>query len=238
MRKVIASVALGPCEQQYDIARMTWLPYAQLHGFEIEVLTEHDPLTTRAERKALKLGHLRRLLQQSDFVLWLDSDVLILRQDICITGALFQDDVHGVVLEQYTERFNPNTGVWVWRNHPRAFELLDALESVVLPEGYLWVDQARLMSVLGWQLQPWPHGVKPVHPSPFLQHTGWLSPEWNPISSTPEARFRHYAGMLPEQRREAMLDAVADMVRTGMASTEGAPAALLMEIDQRIAHRR
>jgi hypothetical protein len=201
-----------------SLAEPTWKAFALLHGWEVRALREHPAgSVSREEAKAFKLTAIEQALREANLVLWLDADAMIVDPSVDIAGFLYATDFQGLVLEHFATRFNPNTGVWLLRSEPETFRFLDAVRAAVVPERYVWVDQARVMKALGWQLEPMPHGVKPVHPSQFLARTGWLAPEWNVISEkqminlNAPTRIRHFAGR--PQRREHMAEQLSELVR-------------------------
>jgi hypothetical protein len=224
LRKTIVSCGLGASSDGLALAQPTWHAFAALHGWQVAALDRPQYAGNRQEAKSTKLSLIREALANADVVLWLDADAMIIDPSVDIVGSFYEGDFQAFALEHFSNRFNPNTGVWLLRNREETWRFLEAVEAVQLPERYVWEDQARVMATLGWQLVPMPHGVKPVHPSPYLARTGWLSPEWNVISPEHQmlnstVRIRHFAGQA-NARRPMMLQQLAELVRRSTVSIE------------------
>ena len=133
------------------------------------------------QAKWMKLSLLRDALTRFPLVLWLDADVLLVRTDEDVAGHLHPDHFQALVLEQvpFEHRINPNTGVWLMRSCPTAFEFLDAVRTAG-PQPGPWADQGAVLTALGWDRGDdsyrW---ARPGHGSKFLARSSWLPPSWN-----------------------------------------------------------
>lgn len=165
----------------------TFQRFADQHNYEVHVevlptdcLTRKSPVAKAARWQ--KMGLLRRLLQNNDVAVWFDADILICRGDEDIATHLGPDDFQGMVLHSVPaeNRTNPNTGVWVMRQSQAAFDFLDTVESIGMPEGR-WADQGAVMRALGWKLGDENyHGARiPENGSHFINDTAWLPSGWN-----------------------------------------------------------
>jgi hypothetical protein len=109
------------------------------------------------------------------------ADVLVARTDDDVTAHLHPDHFQALALEQVPaeHRVNPNTGVWLMRSCPSAFDFLDAVEAAGTQPGP-WADQGAVLAALGWN-----RGDERYHwsgPGPgtrFLAGTSWLPSGWN-----------------------------------------------------------
>lgn len=131
--------------------------------------------------KWAKITLLRAALERYDLALWLDADVLVLRDDEDVVAHLHPDAFQGLVLEQvpYEHRLNPNTGVWLLRAGPAATALLDAVEAAG-PQPGPWADQGAVLLTLGWNRgDERYHWARPGRGTPFLDGTSWLPTGWN-----------------------------------------------------------
>ena len=131
--------------------------------------------------KWAKIDLLRRALTRYPLAVWLDADVLIVRDDEDIASHLHPDHFHALVMEQvpHEHRVNPNTGVWVMRSCPTAFRFLDAVQAAG-PQPGPWADQGAVLAVLGWDRGDQQHWwARPGGGSRYLSATSWLPPGWN-----------------------------------------------------------
>jgi hypothetical protein len=169
----------------HDLALPGFTRYAERWGWEVVVEDlAHDgsDATPDAQRaKWAKLGLLRQALQRYPLALWLDADVLLLRDDEDVTAHLHPAHFQALALEQVPSehRINPNTGVWLLRSCPQAFAFLEAVESLG-PQPGPWADQGSVLAALGWdrgdEQYRW---ARPGPGSAFLSGTSWLPPSWN-----------------------------------------------------------
>src|SRR3954462_15871062 len=131
--------------------------------------------------KWAKIGLLRSALERAPLAMWVDADVLILRDDEDVSGHLHPAAFQALALEQVPaeHRVNPNTGVWLLRSCPDAFAFLDAVECAG-PQPGPWADQAAVMAVLGWDRgDERYHWARPGRGSSYLAGTSWLPVSWN-----------------------------------------------------------
>ncbi|WP_092623252.1 hypothetical protein [Jiangella sp. DSM 45060] len=159
--------------------------YAARWGFDLRAErlpadgTAADAAAQRA--KWAKIALLRAALKRHALALWLDADVLVLRDDEDITTHLHPDAFQALALEQvpHEHRLNPNTGVWLLRSGPAATALLDAVEAAG-PQPGPWADQGAVLLALGWNRgDERYHWARPGRGTTFLDGTSWLPPSWN-----------------------------------------------------------
>ena len=175
---------------------------------------------------------LRKALASFPLALWVDADVLLVRDDEDPAVHLHPDCFQALAMEQvpHEHRVNPNTGVWLLRSCPSAFEFLDAVEAAG-PQIGPWADQGAVLAALGWdrgdEMYRW---AKPGPGNRFTQATSWLPPGWNqpylpdridaelfngstasyvgrPDVASPHAL--HFMGMTPAARHRAMATVVS-----------------------------
>lgn len=133
------------------------------------------------QAKWAKTRLLRAALAQHPFALWLDADVLLLRDDDDVRAHLHPQDFQALVLEQVPaeHRVNPNTGVWLLRSCPRALHFLDAVDRAGQQPGP-WADQGAVLAALGWDRgDDRYHWARPGPGNEFGGRTSWLPPGWN-----------------------------------------------------------
>jgi hypothetical protein len=223
-------------EVLYDLALPTFRRYAQRWGYDVSVADlAVDGLGTDAgarQAKWAKLGLVRRALARYRSVLWLDADVLLLRDDEDVAVHVRPGDFQGLVLEEVPaeRRVNPNTGVWLLRSGPAATAFLDAVE-VAGPQPGPWADQGAVLTALGWDRGDESyHGARQGPPNAFTAGTSWLPIGWNqpyqghraaadasgsaadsyrdrPAVAAPNAL--HFMGMSPRARHRSMREVLA-----------------------------
>jgi hypothetical protein len=179
------------------------------------------------QAKWAKLNLLRIALRSHAYALWLDADVLLLRQDDDIREHLHPGSFQALVIEQVPaeHRVNPNTGVWLLRSCPGAFAFLDAVETCGLQPGP-WADQGAVLAAMNWdrgdEQYRW---ARPGPGNAFSRNTSWLPPGWNQPylgpraeselfngtaasyvgrPNVPEPHALHFMGMLPAARYRQM----------------------------------
>lgn len=188
IKKVLVTAAgpnMMPVLQNHSLP--TFKKFADKQGYDIRVtelpsdsLARKDPQAKNARWQ--KMAILRDALATNDIAVWLDADILIRRFDEDIADHLAETDYQGLVLHKVPaeNRINPNTGVWVMRNTSKAFDFLNAVESVGMPEGR-WADQGAVMKALGWTMgdDRYSGARMPDKGTSFMEGTAWLPIGWN-----------------------------------------------------------
>jgi len=148
--------------------------YAKRHGHDIRTL-----LLEGGDRPPSwnKLPALHAALGAYDVVCWLDVDVVIAWPGADIIAEL-QPGTCQAVVEHLTECGRvPNCGVWVVTQ-----DMIPTLERAWM-EGtdcvqHPWWEQAAIMRLMGYVVEPGPHG-KLDSPTRLYDETTFLGPEWN-----------------------------------------------------------
>lgn len=234
----------------HDLARPGFQNYADRWGLDLRVVdleTDGSRADASAQRaKWAKIAVMRAALHEYPLVLWLDADVLVARTDDDITAHLHPEHFQALVLEHVPaeHRVNPNTGVWLMRSCPSAFEFLDAVESAG-PQPGPWADQGAVLATLGWnrgdELYHW---AGPGSGTRFLAGTSWLPGGWNQPylegraaencyngsaasyvgrPTVPDPFAIHFMGMTPAAREQHMAT-VATSLTTSLVSSDGSVA--------------
>jgi len=201
MSRAIASLGCGPQEALLRLASRTIVPYAQRHGYALELSTAApDPSRPAAWGK---IPLLRRLVQQHELVVWIDADTMIVDGRADIAEALPADRLMAFAIHRIGVTAMPNTGVWLLRGGPEAVELLDRVWAQEDLIDHAWWENAALCRLLGYDLDP----VRLVAPTPLLtEQTLELDPRWNSIRDAParSPRINHYPGFAVSTRRALM----------------------------------
>jgi hypothetical protein len=196
--------------------------------------------------KWAKIRLLRDALQGHPLALWIDADVLLVRNDEDVSVHLHPDAFQALALEQVPSehRVNPNTGVWLLRACRESTAFLDAVEEAG-PQPGPWADQGGVLAALGWDRgDERYHWARPGPGSRFLAGTSWLPVGWNqpwvegrqdadcfnssassyadrPRVADPHAL--HFMGLSPSARYRAMAS-TAGRLRPRASAGSGPPA--------------
>ena len=234
----IVVTAAGPHMRAvlHDLALPTFRRWARRWGWDVvahDLATDGvaaDDLAQRAKWSKLRL--LRDALEHHPMALWIDADVLLMRDDQDISIHLHRDHFQALAMEQVPSehRVNPNTGVWLLRSCAESTAFLDAVEQAG-PQPGPWADQGAVLAALGWDRgDEGYHWARPGAGNRFLAGTSWLPPGWNQawvdgrktedcFNSTadsyadrprvPDPHALHFMGLSPEARYRAMSSAGA-----------------------------
>lgn len=196
----------------HDLALPTFRRYADRWGWDV-VTEDLDSDGAGADVSAQqakwsKLRLLRQALSTHPFALWLDADVLLLRDDEDVAAHLHPRHFQALALEQVPSehRVNPNTGVWLLRSCVRAFAFLDEVEARGQQPGP-WADQGAVLAALGWERGDLDYRwARPGRGSVHLAGTSWLPGGWNqPYAGErrPEDCFNSSAGSYADRPQVA-----------------------------------
>jgi hypothetical protein len=200
-RGVVVTAAGPQLKRALDeIALPSFRRYAARWGYAVQAteLTA-DGIGADAgaqQAKWAKVSLMRAASAAHPLALWLDADVLVLRDDEDIAAHLQPGCFQALALEQVPaeHRVNPNTGVWLMRSGPDAFAFLDAVEAAG-PQPGPWADQGAVLAALGWDRgDDRYHWAKPGTGNGFLARTSWLPPGWNQPYLTGRADGEQYNG--------------------------------------------
>ncbi len=215
----------------YDLSLPTFERWAAEWGWAVQAVdlpSDGFGADAGAQRaKWAKIQLLREALRVYPMALWLDADVLLLRNDEDIATHLHADHFQALALESVPaeHRVNPNTGVWLMRSCRDSWSFLDAVERAGQQPGP-WADQGAVLQTLGWDRgDERYHWAGPGPGNHFLSGTSWLPTGWNQpwlddrdegdaFNSTassyadrPQVRdphALHFMGMTPVARYQAM----------------------------------
>jgi hypothetical protein len=147
--------------------------YASRHGHDFRTVT------LDGERPASwnKLPALHAALGTYDVVCWLDVDVVIAWPGGDIIDEL-QPDTCQAVVEHLTECGRvPNCGVWIVTRDMQPTLEQAWIDGSMFPD-HPWWEQAAIMRLMGYVVEPGPHG-KLDSPTTLYEQTTFLPPVWN-----------------------------------------------------------
>lgn len=146
-RKVLVTLAAGKYLQLLGMSRVTFISYAKKWGYDfVEVKESWDESRPYAWTKLLAI---RDLLDKYDFVFYVDSDALILRDDIDV-ATISQTDFAWPI-GPVNGRMCPSAGVMAIRSSASSKILFDLAyrQTDLIYNG--WWEQAALMRVLQYE---------------------------------------------------------------------------------------
>jgi hypothetical protein len=196
VRKALCSIGTGPQARLLRLARRSFIPYAQRHGYDLHLLTEPYEQTRPAPWS--KVALLRDLLPRYDLLLWLDADVVIVDPSRDIAVRRDPQRFLSLVEHRYGGLRFPNSGVLLVASGSDAAEFLDELWNADAYTDHRWWENAAVLDLLGYDLER----PNPVRPSAWRDRTQFLPNEWNSTvqDPAPHPRFRHYPGYTVARR--------------------------------------
>ena len=196
MQKILCSVGAGPHAELLEVSGRTFAAYADLHGYDLDLRTE----LPAPERPASwsKVALLRELVEQYEFVLWVDADAAIVDVSRDIADEVERSKFLYIVQHHYDGQDVPNLGVIGLRSGRRARRFLDQLWADTRYIDHKWWENAAALELLGFDLEP----VRRVRPTRLYRQTKLLGNEWNSIMAdpAPRPRINHYPGRSREYR--------------------------------------
>jgi hypothetical protein len=146
-RKVLVTLAAGKYLQLLEMSRITFIDYAKKWDYDfVEVTESWDESRPYAWTKLLAI---RDLLDKYDFVFYVDSDALILRDDIDIATIHHTDFAWPV--GPVNGRICPSAGIMAIRSSESSKMLFDLAyrQTDLIYNG--WWEQAALMRILQYE---------------------------------------------------------------------------------------
>ena len=146
-QKVLVTLAAGKYLQLLEMSRITFRNYAKKWDYDyVEITTSLDESRPYAWTKLLAI---RKLLDKYDFVFYVDSDALILKDDMDIETIFIEDFAWPVGL--LNGKDCPNAGIMAVRSSVSTKELFDIAYSQTDLIFNGWWEQAALMRVLQYE---------------------------------------------------------------------------------------
>lgn len=201
--RVICSLATGDYRSLLGRSALSFESYAERWGWDLVLSTED--LSSGRPAPWGKVPLLRSLLDEYDWVLWLDADVVIVDLEADITAETQDDKDLYLVEHRWLGQYTANSGVALFRSCPwsRAF-----LEEVWAREQYAehpWWENAAVLDLLGYGLEP----ARLVAPTPWLGRTKLIHRRWNSVEldrADPPAFVHRGFYDVPTRRRQVTGD--------------------------------
>lgn len=202
--RVMCSLAVGDYRSLLGRTALSFERYAERWGWDL-VLSTEDLAEGRPASWA-KVPLIQSLLEEYEWVLWLDADVVIVDLDADIRKEVRPDKDLYLVEHPHHGQYTANFGVVLLRSSAWSRGFLDdvwAMERYI--EQRPW-ENAAVLDLLGYGREPW----RMVEPTPQLHRTKFIDRRWNSIElDRPEApafvhrgfydvrtRIRHVTGDL------------------------------------------
>jgi hypothetical protein len=189
--------------------------FAEAHGYEKRVIHGDN---WKRPRGWLKIEVIRAALEDDfDFVLWMDVDAIVLRNDVDVRTAAVDDahlhmawhgpDTSEILAADFVPHYN--SGVMLIRVHDWSREFFRQLwEADEFP--HPWFEQATILHLLGYDECV---GLGPDRPDePSRSGVARLDTAWNSIpglATVPDPIVHHYAGISNPSTRLRMVEADA-----------------------------
>jgi hypothetical protein len=196
-RRTLCTTAFGRHLELFDITGPALERYAERHNYEFVVL--HERLAGGRPPAWDKIVLLHSLVAESDLVVWIDCDALVLDGAPDIADDLTPDRFGHLVEHRTGSGRVPNTGVMALRGGERSAKFLDVVWSQTQFVDDRWWDNAAVNHVLGYRDV---FGVRPVVPSRWRREVGFLDGAWNSIPDDPAPRphILHFPGRPMDDR--------------------------------------
>jgi alpha-N-acetylglucosamine transferase len=150
MKKVLTSFGFGSHAELMSLASPTFSLYANKHNYDLFIPSEQYFSTATKERAPSwwKIELIKRLFDQYDRVLWIDSDVIICDYEKDIFDDLEAESHVGMVVHEVPIGFVPNCGVWLLDKKCLAW-FNDLWKYNNLPRSDGWWEQNAMLHLLG-----------------------------------------------------------------------------------------
>jgi hypothetical protein len=195
MKKVIVTLASGPHQAYVDMTRSRLIEYAEKHNYDVEIFNE--VLTTERPPAWSKILIIQKMLKTYDFVLWIDSDAVI----VDLSADIFNEIDPGrtdlaLVEHNYESHSVGNAGVMLIRRTESMLDFLELVWNQVDLIDHPWWENAAILRCLGFDSELVPIGPGDIE-SRILIEVKFLDKEWNAIRQDyphDNVKIRHFAG--------------------------------------------
>jgi hypothetical protein len=181
--RVICSLATGEGYRSLlGRSALSFERYAERWGWDLVLSTE----TLAGDRPAPwgKVPLIRSLLDDYEWVLWLDADVVVTDLDADISGLVRDDKDLYLVEHAWLGQYTANSGVMLLRSNDWSRSFIDEVWARADDRDRPWWDNAPVLELLGYSLEP----ARLVQPTPWLQRTQLIDKRWNSIELEPAER--------------------------------------------------
>lgn len=174
--RAICSMATGDAYRAL-LARsaVSYERYARRWGWDLVLSTED--LAEGRPASWSKIPLLRSLMDEYEWLLWLDADVVIVDFEADISKEIRSDYNLYLTEHCWHGQYTANAGVMLMRCSDWARSFLDEVWARACYTEHPWWENAAILDMLGYGLQP----ARLVRPTSWLQRTRFLDIRWNSV---------------------------------------------------------
>ena len=186
-RRAICSLATGPYRALLSRSAVSFERYAERWGWEVVLCTEDLGDGRPASWGTVRL--LRSLLDEYDWVLFLDADVVIVDLEADISAEVQEGKDLYLVEHRWDGQYTANFGVVLIRASDWSRSFLDEVWAQEQFIDHPWWENAAALTLLGYALAP----ARLVEPTAWLKRTKLIDRRWNSIEldRAPRPAFVH-----------------------------------------------
>jgi len=173
--RAICSLATGDYRSLLSRSALSFERYAERWEWDL-VLSTEDLADGRPPPWG-KIPLLRSLLDEHDWVLWLDADVVIVDLHADITDEIQDGKDLYLVEHPWLGQYKANSGVVLLRSCDWSRAFLDQVWALDQYTEHPWWENAAVLDLLGYGLEP----ARLVEPTPWLARTKFIDRRWNSI---------------------------------------------------------
>lgn len=206
--RALATIGTGPMGEVLARSLPAMQRFATRHGYDL-VVGQGDSGGRPAPWAKITL--IQRLLPMYESVLWVDADVLIVKDDADLPEL--PDGAFQAMVEQQSSGSVANTGVWLLRSCDAARDFLSEVWAQTSRINHRWWEQTAVLDLMGYEGFPDDPGTDGItrHATRTEAYEGthFLPPEWNSLylpylRDVEDPRFWHFAAMDNRARVLAM----------------------------------
>ena len=174
--RVICSLATGD-EYRALLSRsaLSFERYAQRWGWDLVLSSEE--LSDGRPVPWAKIPFIRSLLDEYEWVLWLDADVVIVDLEADISLEIESEKDLYMVEHTWLGQYTVNSGVMLVQSSDWSRAFLHQVWALDRYCEHPWWENAAVLELLGYGLDP----ARQVRPTPWLSRTKLIDPRWNSI---------------------------------------------------------
>ncbi len=195
--RAICSLATGAqYRSMLSRAALSFERYAERWGWDLVLSTEEHLSEGRAAPWG-KVPLIRSLLDDYEWVLWLDADVVVVDLEADICEAIEDGKDMYLVEHTWLGQYTANSGVVLLRSCDWSRAFLDAVWASEVND-HVWWENAAVLDLLGYALNP----ARLVTPTAWLKRTKFVDLRYNSIEldRAPTPAFVHRGFYSPARR--------------------------------------
>ena len=173
--RVICSMATGPYRPLMGRSALSFERYAERWGWDLVLSTED--LAEGRPAPWGKVPLIRSLLDDYEWVLWLDADVVVVDLAADISEVIQADKDLYLVEHQWLGQYTANSGMFLLRSSEWSRAFLDEVWAIDQHVGHPWWENGAFLHLLGYGSEP----ARLVEPSAWLGRTKLIDQRWNSI---------------------------------------------------------